>query len=55
MTIFYDLNFSDVQTLFDESGHLIDKETYVRRLERFMHELVWMSTILRYGRQEVKV
>lgn len=52
MTIFYDLNFSNVQTLFDESGNLIDKPTYVRRLERFMEELVWMSGLLRYGRNE---
>lgn len=53
MTIFYDLNFGNVQTLFDESGNLIDKPTYIRRMERFMEELVWMSTVLRYGRQEV--
>jgi NAD(P)H-dependent FMN reductase len=52
ITIFYDLNFSQVQTLFDESGNLIDKPTYIRRLERFMNELVWMSTVLRHGRQQ---
>ena len=51
VTIFYDLNFSNVQNLFDESGTLIDKPTYIRRMERFMDELVWMSTVLRYGRQ----
>jgi NAD(P)H-dependent FMN reductase len=55
MTIFYDLNFGNVQTLFDESGNLIDKPTYTRRMERFMDELVWMSTVLRYGRQEVNL
>jgi NAD(P)H-dependent FMN reductase len=55
MTIFYDLNFSNVQTLFDESGTLIDKPTYIRRMERFMDELIWMSTVLRYGRQAVNV
>ncbi len=55
MTIFYDLNFSNVSTLFDEAGHLIDKPTYIRRLKRFMDELVWMSTVLRHGRLEVKV
>jgi NAD(P)H-dependent FMN reductase len=53
VTIFYDLNFGNVQKLFDESGNLIDKPTYVRRMERFMEELVWMSTVLRYGRQEI--
>lgn len=53
INIFYDLNFSQVQTLFDESGELIDKPTQIRRMERFMTELVWMSKVLRYGRQEV--
>jgi NAD(P)H-dependent FMN reductase len=53
MTIFYDLNFSNVQTLFDESGQLIDPEPHIRRLDRFMTELVWMSKVLRYGRQEM--
>ncbi len=53
MTIFYDLNFGNVQTLFDESGNLIDKPTYIRRMERFMAELIWMSKVLRYGRQEM--
>ncbi|BCL34494.1 NADPH-dependent FMN reductase [Nostoc sp. MS1] len=52
VTIFYDLNFSNVQTLFDDSGNLIDKPTYIRRMERFMDELVWMSTVLKHGRQE---
>lgn len=51
MTIFYDLNFGNVQKLFDESGNLIDKPTYIRRMERFMNELVWMATVLRYGRE----
>ncbi|MEH2316758.1 NADPH-dependent FMN reductase [Nostoc sp.] len=55
VTIFYDLNFSNVQKLFDQSGNLIDKPTYIRRMERFMDELVWMSTVLKYGRQEVSL
>ena len=55
ITIFYDLNFGNVATLFDEAGHLIDQPTYLRRLEKFMDELVWMSTVLRHGRSTVKV
>ena len=51
VTIFYDLNFGNVQTLFDESGSLVDKPTYARRFDRFMQELIWMSTVLRQGRQ----
>lgn len=50
VTTFYDLNFANVQTLFDESGTLIDRPTQVRRFDRFMDELVWMSTTLRAGR-----
>lgn len=53
ITIFYDLNFGMVETLFDESGALIDQATYVRRMERFMAELIWMSTLLRQGRQSL--
>jgi NAD(P)H-dependent FMN reductase len=55
MTIFSDLNFGNVQKLFDESGNLIDKPTYIRRMERFMEELIWMSTVLRYGREQVSL
>jgi NAD(P)H-dependent FMN reductase len=53
VTIFYDLNFSNVQTLFDDSGKLLDEATQIRRLDRFMQELIWMSTVLRHGRQMV--
>jgi NAD(P)H-dependent FMN reductase len=53
VTTFYDLNFSSVQTLFDESGVLHDPEPQQRRFNRFMNELVWMSTVLRYGRQSI--
>jgi NAD(P)H-dependent FMN reductase len=55
VTTFYDLNFSAVQTLFDESGQLIDHATYSRRFDRFMDELIWMSNTLRQGRQSINV
>jgi NAD(P)H-dependent FMN reductase len=55
VTIFYDLNFGNVQKLFDESGNLIDKPTYIRRMQRFMDELVWMSTVLKYGRETISL
>lgn len=38
---------------FNESGQILEEEAYTRRFERFMKELVWMSTILRYGRWSV--
>lgn len=53
VTIFYDLNFSEVQTLFDESGQLIDPDPQLRRLDRFMKELIWMAKTLRDGRQKM--
>jgi NAD(P)H-dependent FMN reductase len=55
VTIFYDLNFSNVQQLFDESGKILDEATQIRRLDRFMQELIWMSTVLRYGRVSVNL
>lgn len=54
VTIFWDGNFSAVQNVFDESGGL--KETaYVRRLDKFFKELVWMAKVLRYGRENVQL
>lgn len=53
VTIFNDLNFGTVQKLFDESGKMIDPEPYHRRVDRFLTELIWMATVLRYGRQTV--
>lgn len=55
VTTFYDLNFSNVNNLFSDSGELLETETYIRRFKRFMKELVWMSTVLRHGRLEVSV
>jgi NAD(P)H-dependent FMN reductase len=52
VTIFYDLNFANVQDLFDSSGRLKDEATYIRRMERFLNELIWMSTVLREGRRK---
>ena len=52
VTIFWDGNFSNVQKIFDESGHLLD-EAYIQRLDKFLQELVWMATVLQYGRENV--
>lgn len=53
VTTFYDLNFGNVNSLFDDSGKFLEEDSYIRRFERFMKELVWMSTVLSYGRKEV--
>jgi NAD(P)H-dependent FMN reductase len=52
VTIFWDGNFSSVQKAFDESGVLTD-ESYVRRIDKFLKELIWMAKVLRYGRENI--
>ncbi len=50
VTIFEDVNFGNVQDLFDENGNLLDQK-YVRRIDKFLNELVWMARVLRDGRE----
>ncbi len=50
VTIFNDVNFGNVRKLFDENGKLLD-ENYVRRVDQFLVELIWMARVLRYGRE----
>ena len=54
VTIFWDGNFSSVRNAFDSTGKL-QEQTYVRRLEKFIKELIWMSRVLRYGREKVSL
>ncbi len=49
---FRDLNFPQVQNKFDESGNLLD-EAFNKRAEDFLDELVWMSSALRWGRENL--
>lgn len=52
VTIFWDGNFSGARKLFDAQGRLLD-EAYLRRLDQFLKELIWMAKVLRYGRESV--
>lgn len=52
VAIFWDGNFSNVGSLFDENGKLLD-DAYIKRMEKFFKELIWMSKVLRYGRENV--
>ena len=52
VTIFEDVNFGKAGKLFDEQGKLLD-ENYVRRVDKFLDELIWMSRVLRHGRESV--
>jgi len=54
VTIFWDVNIGNVGKVFTEDGRLLD-EAVVRRSERFIKELIWMSKVLRYGREQVNV
>ena len=55
VTIFWDGNFSGAQGLFDESGRLRDEPTHVKRIDKFLGELIWMSKVLKYGRENVAI
>ncbi|TML46872.1 MAG: NAD(P)H-dependent oxidoreductase [Actinobacteria bacterium] len=54
VSIFWDVNFTTVQTRFDDSGKLLD-ESFLPRIEKFLDELLWMAETLRYGRSHVEI
>ncbi|WP_250126010.1 NADPH-dependent FMN reductase [Chroococcidiopsis sp. CCMEE 29] len=54
VTIFWDVNFSSVHKLFDDSGTLLD-QSYIQRTDKFLQELIWMAKVLRYGRENVSL
>lgn len=49
---FTDLNFPYVQKTFDDEGKLLD-QAFEERAKNFLDELVWMSTVLKWGRANV--
>ena len=52
VAIFEDVNFGNVAKIFDDQGNLLD-QIYVRRLDKFLNELVWMARVLRHGRENI--
>ena len=52
VTIFWDVNFSRVHDAFDERGELRD-QAFLRRIDKFLRELIWMSRTLRHGREQI--
>jgi len=54
VTIFWDVNFSSVQKVFAEDGKLLD-ESYIRRIDKFLKELIWMAETLRQGREQISL
>ncbi len=49
---FTDVYFSKVCDAFDENGKL-KEEKYVGAVAKFLNELVWMSRVLRHGRENI--
>ena len=49
---FADLNFPLIKDKFDNQGKLLD-EAYIKRADDFLDELVWMSSALRWGRENL--
>jgi NAD(P)H-dependent FMN reductase len=49
---FTDLNFPQAARKFDDDGTLLDP-AYEKRVRGFLDELVWLSTALRWGRQNL--
>ena len=55
VTIFWDGNFSGAQQLFDADGKIKDEATHVKRMDKFLGELIWMSKVLRHGRENISL
>jgi NAD(P)H-dependent FMN reductase len=55
VTIFWDGNFSGAQGLFNDAGNMKDRATQEKRIDKFLGELIWMSKVLRYGRETVSI
>jgi NAD(P)H-dependent FMN reductase len=54
VTIFWDVNFSSVHKVFADDGRLLD-ESYIRRIDKFLEELIWMAKALRQGREQISL
>src|SRR5436305_1531039 len=52
VNIFWDVNFSNSYSLFDNDGMLLDP-AYGPRIDKFLAELIWMAKTLRYGRENI--
>jgi NAD(P)H-dependent FMN reductase len=54
VNIFWDVNFSGAQMLFDSAGNISDP-SYASRTQSFLAGLVWMAKVLRHGRENVSL
>jgi NAD(P)H-dependent FMN reductase len=49
---FADLNFPVIKDKFDNQGKLLDR-AFIKRTDDFLDELIWMSSSLRWGRENL--
>jgi NAD(P)H-dependent FMN reductase/ribosomal protein S27AE len=54
VTLFWDINIGQVAKVFSGDGRLLD-DAFIARSDRFIRELIWMSKVLRYGREHVSI
>jgi NAD(P)H-dependent FMN reductase len=54
VTIFWNVNFSNVHKVFGPDGALRD-ESSLPAIDKFLKELIWMGKTLRYGRESVSL
>jgi NAD(P)H-dependent FMN reductase len=52
VTTFTDVNFGSAGKIFDENGALQD-HAFIGRVGKFLDEVIWMSRVLRNGRQNI--
>jgi hypothetical protein len=52
VTTFTDVNFGNAGKLFNEAGELQD-QSFIKRIGKFLDEVIWMSRVLRYGRENI--
>jgi NAD(P)H-dependent FMN reductase len=55
VTIFWDGNFSHAQHLADSNGRIQDEAKHIKHMDKFLNELIWMSKVLRHGRENVSI
>src|SRR5438132_9835877 len=53
VAIFWDVYFGTAGKLFDPATGKITDPAYIRRVEKFLNELVWMARDLRYARENL--
>jgi len=55
VTIFWNVHFTYAGRAFDEQGNLREPGSHDKIIGKFLRELVWMSKVLRHGRESVPI